>query len=147
MENGEKRELCEVIVIGNPSWRVAVLGLVASKICETYKRPAFVWGREGGKEEDDAPIKGSCRSDGSVNIVELMQLESELQERLEIAGIEVMEARIGYLAYAPEIAAAMLKRQQAEAIVAARFKIVEGAVGMVENALHQLQESDEIRMA
>jgi regulator of protease activity HflC (stomatin/prohibitin superfamily) len=67
-------------------------------------------------------------------------LERELQERLEIAGIEVMEARIGYLAYAPEIAAAMLKRQQAEAIVAARFKIVEGAVGMVENALHQLQE-------
>ncbi|MBP6855270.1 MAG: single-stranded-DNA-specific exonuclease RecJ [Candidatus Pacebacteria bacterium] len=76
-KNLEKRELCEVIVIGNPSWRVGVLGLVASKICETYKRPAFVWGREGGKEEDDAPIKGSCRSDGSVNIVELMQLESE----------------------------------------------------------------------
>ncbi|HNR09569.1 MAG TPA: SPFH domain-containing protein [Saprospiraceae bacterium] len=67
-------------------------------------------------------------------------LERELQERLEIAGIEVMEARIGYLAYAPEIAAAMLKRQQAEAIVSARYKIVEGAVGMVENALHQLKE-------
>lgn len=67
-------------------------------------------------------------------------LEKELQERLEIAGIEVMEARIGYLAYASEIAAAMLKRQQAEAIVAARFKIVEGAVGMVEGALKQLQD-------
>ena len=67
-------------------------------------------------------------------------LEKELKERLEIAGIEVLEARIGYLAYAPEIASAMLKRQQATAIVAARFKIVEGAVSMVENALEQLSE-------
>jgi regulator of protease activity HflC (stomatin/prohibitin superfamily) len=69
-------------------------------------------------------------------------LESELKERLEIAGIEVLEARIGYLAYAPEIASAMLKRQQATAIVAARFKIVEGAVSMVENALYQLRDKD-----
>lgn len=65
-------------------------------------------------------------------------LERELEERLEIAGIHVHEARIGYLAYAPEIASAMLRRQQAEAIVAARFKIVEGAVGMVELALDML---------
>ena len=65
-------------------------------------------------------------------------LEDSLSERLHIAGIEVMEARIGYLAYAEEIAAAMLKRQQAEAIVAARFKIVEGAVSMVEMALNDL---------
>lgn len=65
-------------------------------------------------------------------------LESALTERLAIAGIEVMEARIGYLAYAEEIAGAMLKRQQAEAIVAARYKIVEGAVTMVEMALEQL---------
>ncbi len=65
-------------------------------------------------------------------------LENEITERLSIAGIKVMEARIGYLAYAPEIASAMLKRQQAVAIVAARKKIVEGAVGMVEDALEQL---------
>ncbi len=65
-------------------------------------------------------------------------LENEITERLAMAGIEVMEARIGYLAYAPEIASAMLKRQQAVAIVAARRKIVEGAVGMVEDALNQL---------
>lgn len=65
-------------------------------------------------------------------------LENEITERLAMAGIEVMEARIGYLAYAPEIASAMLKRQQAVAIVAARKKIVEGAVGMVEDALAQL---------
>jgi regulator of protease activity HflC (stomatin/prohibitin superfamily) len=65
-------------------------------------------------------------------------LEDEITERLAIAGIEVMEARIGYLAYAPEIASSMLKRQQAVAIVAARKKIVEGAVGMVEDALDKL---------
>ena len=65
-------------------------------------------------------------------------LEHALSERLAIAGIEVMESRIGYLAYAEEIASAMLKRQQAEAIVAARFKIVEGAVSMVEMALTDL---------
>lgn len=67
-------------------------------------------------------------------------LEKELQERLDLAGIEVLESRIGYLAYAPEIAAAMLKRQQAEAIVSARYKIVEGAIGMVEGAVKQLEE-------
>lgn len=67
-------------------------------------------------------------------------LENELEERLAIAGIKVIEARIGYLAYAPEIANAMLRRQQAEAIVAARLKIVEGAVGMVEEALKLMNE-------
>ena len=69
-------------------------------------------------------------------------LEKELDERLAIAGIEVLEARIGYLAYASEIASAMLKRQQAEAVVAARFKIVEGAVGMVESALELLSKRE-----
>lgn len=67
-------------------------------------------------------------------------LEEELSERLAIAGIQVIEARIGYLAYAEEIASAMLQRQQATAIVAARFKIVEGAVGMVETALDELNK-------
>lgn len=73
-------------------------------------------------------------------------LEKELEERLNMAGIHVMEARIGYLAYAPEIAQAMLRRQQATAIVAARFKIVEGAVGMVESALEKLSEQGVIEM-
>lgn len=67
-------------------------------------------------------------------------LEKELSERLDIAGLHVIEARIGYLAYAPEIANAMLRRQQATAIVAARLKIVEGAVGMVEMALEELNK-------
>ncbi|MGB5370393.1 MAG: SPFH domain-containing protein [Flavobacteriaceae bacterium] len=69
-------------------------------------------------------------------------LEKEVQERLAMAGIEVLEARIGYLAYAQEIANAMLKRQQATAIVAARHKIVEGAVSMVEMALGQLSKKN-----
>ncbi|HVV02651.1 MAG TPA: SPFH domain-containing protein, partial [Puia sp.] len=65
-------------------------------------------------------------------------LEREIAERLVIAGIAVVEARISHIAYAPEIAHSMLKRQQASAVVAARNKIVEGAVGMVESALHLL---------
>jgi single-stranded-DNA-specific exonuclease len=63
----EKREMKKVIVIGNPEWRVGVLGLVAGKLMEEYQKPVFVW----GKDENDL-IKGSCRSDGSVSIVELM---------------------------------------------------------------------------
>jgi len=73
-------------------------------------------------------------------------LEKELDERLSIAGIEVLESRIGYLAYANEIASAMLKRQQATAIVAARHKIVEGAVSMVEMALEQMSAKNIIHL-
>lgn len=92
---------------------------------------------------DDNQEEVTLRSDvGEVNEA----LEAEVRERLEIAGIEVIEARIGYLAYAPEIASAMLKRQQAEAIVAARLKIVEGAVSMVENALDALSEKNIITL-
>jgi regulator of protease activity HflC (stomatin/prohibitin superfamily) len=69
-------------------------------------------------------------------------LEAELHERLELAGIEVIEARISHLAYASEIAGAMLQRQQASAVVAARKQIVEGAVGMVEMALAKLSEKN-----
>ncbi len=68
------------------------------------------------------------------------ELEKEIRERLNIAGINVIEARINYIAYAEEIAGAMLRRQQATAVVAARFKIVEGAVSMVEMALEQLSD-------
>ncbi len=73
-------------------------------------------------------------------------LEKEIDERLSIAGIEVLEARIGYLAYAQEIANAMLKRQQATAIVAARHKIVEGAVSMVEMAIEQLSKKQVVHL-
>ena len=67
------------------------------------------------------------------------ELTRELQERLTVAGVEVIESRLTHLAYTPEIASAMLQRQQAEAIVAARQKIVDGAVGMVQTAITQLQ--------
>jgi len=70
------------------------------------------------------------------------ELEEEIRERLEIAGIHVIEARINFIAYAEEIAGAMLRRQQATAVVAARFKIVEGAVSMVQMALEQLTEKE-----
>ncbi|MGL5682710.1 MAG: SPFH domain-containing protein [Marinifilaceae bacterium] len=99
--------------------------------------------------EEDNHTEITLRSGGDeVNDV----LENALKERLQIAGIEVVEARISNLAYAPEIAGAMLQRQQAAAIVAARQKIVEGAVSMVEMALAQLSareivELDEERKA
>jgi regulator of protease activity HflC (stomatin/prohibitin superfamily) len=88
-------------------------------------------------EDHDAQI--TLRSGGQeVN----HELEEEIRERLEIAGIHVIEARINFIAYAEEIAGAMLRRQQATAVVAARFKIVEGAVSMVQMALDQLSEKD-----
>lgn len=74
------------------------------------------------------------------------KLEKELEERLQIAGIEILEARIGYLAYAEEIASAMLRRQQASAIVSARHKIVEGAVGMVEMALEEIAKKEVVTL-
>lgn len=92
-------------------------------------------------EDEEAAI--TLRSGGEeVNDL----LEKSLQDRLNIAGIEVMEARISYLAYAPEIASAMLQRQQATAIVAARHKIVEGAVSMVQMALQQLSDKEIIEL-
>ena len=82
-------------------------------------------------EEDELSLSGNA-----AEISE--QLKTEIQERLAKAGVEVLESRISHLAYAPEIASAMLQRQQASAIIAARKKIVEGAVGMVEMALADL---------
>jgi regulator of protease activity HflC (stomatin/prohibitin superfamily) len=73
-------------------------------------------------------------------------LMKALQERLQRAGVEIIEVRISHLAYAPEIAQAMLRRQQATAIIAARYKIVEGAVGMVENALEMLGAKDIVHL-
>ena len=92
-------------------------------------------------EDEDAEI--TLRSGGEeVNI----ELEKEIRERLDMAGIHVIEARINYIAYSEEIAGAMLRRQQATAVVAARFKIVEGAVSMVHMALDQLSEKDIVEL-
>lgn len=74
------------------------------------------------------------------------KLKGEIQERLSKAGVEVIEARVSHLAYAPEIASAMLRRQQANAIIAARQRIVEGAVGMVEMALDKLEEGGKVKL-
>lgn len=98
-----------------------------------------VTGRYAYDEEDSTCNEITLRSDGhEVN----EQLEHKLNERLAMAGIEVVEARLNYLAYAPEIAAVMLRRQQASAIIAAREKIVEGAVSMVKMALDQLKNEN-----
>jgi regulator of protease activity HflC (stomatin/prohibitin superfamily) len=85
----------------------------------------------------DAHVDGEVALRSHTNEV-AAELKREIQERLAKAGVEVLEARISHLAYAPEIASAMLQRQQASAVVAARARIVEGAVGMVEMALAEL---------
>jgi regulator of protease activity HflC (stomatin/prohibitin superfamily) len=93
----------------------------------------------------DAHVEGTISLRGSTDEV-ARRLRSEIQDRLAKAGVEVIEARISHLAYAQEIAAAMLRRQQAGAIIAARQKIVEGAVGMVDMALDLLSKSDRVRL-
>ena len=93
----------------------------------TNSEPNEVTLRSGGEEIND-------------------RLTDELNDRLSIAGIEVVEARLNYLAYAPEIAAAMLRRQQADAIISAREKIVEGAVSMVKIALERLSTEDVVEL-
>ena len=90
-------------------------------------------------DEDKASLRGSPQEVAD-------NLQKQVQSRLEIAGVEVIEARISHLAYAQEIAQAMLRRQQAEAIVAARQKIVEGAVGMVESALVALSQQNIVQL-
>ncbi len=90
-------------------------------------------------EDDDISLRS--------NPVEISEaLKQEVQERLQKAGVNVIEARISHLAYAPEIANAMLRRQQAMAIIAARQKVVEGAVGMVEMALNHLSEREIVEL-
>ncbi len=95
------------------------------------------------EDEDDNSSKKTLR-DGSDEINK--ELETRIDERLAMAGIEVVEARINYLAYAPEIAAVMLRRQQASAIISAREKIVEGAVSMVKMALQKLSEEEVVEL-
>lgn len=109
-----------------------------------------VTGKFAYDDTEDGADEGLTLRDGGDEINEL--LENKINERLAMAGMEVVEARLNYLAYAPEIAAVMLRRQQASAIISARGKIVEGAVSMVKMALDQLKsegvvELDEERKA
>lgn len=93
----------------------------------------YAYDQSGTEKEDELTLRS-----GGEHVNDF--LETQLSERIAIAGIEVIEARINYLAYAPEIAAVMLRRQQADAIISAREKIVEGAVGMVKMALTKLSD-------
>jgi regulator of protease activity HflC (stomatin/prohibitin superfamily) len=92
-----------------------------------------------GENENEPSLRGDIDNVSA-------QLERELGERLGRAGVKVIEARLSHLAYAPEIAGAMLQRQQADAIIAARAKIVDGAVGMVEDALRHLSERNVVEL-
>jgi len=92
-----------------------------------------------GHQEDEVSLRGNTAAVAG-------ELQKEIQDRLSRAGVQAIEARISHLAYAPEIAASMLRRQQAGAVVAARQRIVEGAVGMVEMALELLSKSNMVNL-
>jgi regulator of protease activity HflC (stomatin/prohibitin superfamily) len=98
-----------------------------------YVAGLYAYDHTGTADESELTLRSGGED---VNTI----LEQQINERLVIAGIEVVEARLNYLAYAPEIAAVMLRRQQADAIIAAREKIVDGAVGMVKMALNKLAD-------
>jgi regulator of protease activity HflC (stomatin/prohibitin superfamily) len=140
--------------LGNP---IEIAAVILYEISDTYKAVFDVTNfNEYMRNQSEAAVRHLATSypydniedehatitlrDGGEKVIEM--LEQELNERLNKAGITVTEARISHLAYAAEIAGAMLQRQQATAIVAARTKIVEGAVGMVEMALAMLSEKD-----
>jgi regulator of protease activity HflC (stomatin/prohibitin superfamily) len=144
--------------MGNP---VEIAAVIVWYVSDTYKASFDVADyREYVKIQSESAVRHlatSCPYDemedsnatitlrnGGDKVIAL--LEKELEERLSAAGITVREARITHLAYAPEIAGDMLRRQQATAIVAARFKIVEGAVGMVELALEQLSKKEIVNL-
>ena len=145
--------------VGNP---VMIGAVVVWRVKDTYKATFDISGniREFVKIQSDAALrqvagmyandtnetsdKVTLRSDESGEVTK--RLESELNSRLDIAGIEIVEARINYLAYASEIASVMLRRQQADAIIAARERIVEGAVSMVHLALEKLEKDGVVEL-
>lgn len=144
--------------LGNP---IEIAVVILWQISDTYKATFEVDNfREYVKNQSEAAVRHLATSYAYDNIEsdhpqitlsgnsdQVTQLmEEELNNRLTNAGISIIEARISHLAYAPEIAGAMLQRQQATAIVAARSKIVEGAVGMVEMALDKLSERDIVKL-
>ncbi len=143
--------------LGNP---IMISVILVWKVEDTYKAAFDVNDYENFvKVQSDAAVRKLANSypyDNFDHVDEITlvsgvdevneSLEGRLSDRLQMAGIKVIEARIGYLAYSSEIASAMLRRQQATAIVAAREKIVEGAVSMVEMALEELSKKEIIEM-
>ncbi|MEM8969613.1 MAG: SPFH domain-containing protein, partial [Bacteroidota bacterium] len=143
--------------LGNP---IMISVILVWKVEDTYKAAFDVNDYENFvKVQSDAAVRKLANSypydnfdhEHEITLVSGVDevneaLEGRLSDRLQMAGIKVIEARIGYLAYSSEIASAMLRRQQATAIVAAREKIVEGAVSMVEMALEELSKKEIIEM-
>ena len=157
-ENMESNQLKVNDKMGNP---IEIAAVIVWQVSDTYKAAFEVANYDQYvKIQSEAAIRHLATScpydhmedehaditlrDGGEEVNDL--LEKELHERLAPAGIIIKEARISHLAYAPEIAGAMLQRQQATAIVAARFKIVEGAVGMVELALQMLSKKGIVQL-
>jgi single-stranded-DNA-specific exonuclease len=128
-EMSDARDMREVIVIGKPEWRVGILGLVAGKICDLHKKPVFVW----GKDENDC-IKGSCRSDGSVSVVELMTETSE--SFIEFGGHElaggftVHTEKIHFLEEALSVSFHKVKREKIDSVASFDIKTDLGVVNM-----------------
>lgn len=156
MRNFETNRLKVNDADGNP---VEIAAIVVWQVADTARSvyavddyPGFVSVQSesalrhvaNGHPYDDTQDTGTSLR-GSTDVV-AAQLAREVAERVSIAGIEVVEVRISHLAYAPEIAQAMLRRQQANAVVAARSRIVEGAVGMVEMALTRLTEQGVVEL-
>lgn len=151
--NGEKLKVNDLA--GNP---VEIAVVVVWRVADTFRASFEVDSYEQyvhtQSETAVRHLASSYLYDGEDDTVSLRRnadevsaaLQKELQERLDRAGVEVMEARITHLAYAQEIAGAMLRRQQAAAIIAARQKIVDGAVGMVEMALDKLEKYEKLHL-
>lgn len=115
---------------------------VSTQTDASIRNIARLYPYDVGEEEDNDEDKSLRASSQEI----ANEMKTDLQKRVDFAGIEIMEARISHLAYAPEIAAVMLQRQQAKAIIVARQKIVEGAVGMVEMALNKLSEKNVVEL-
>lgn len=154
LDNGQQKindELGNPIIIGIVIiWRVTNTAKAAFDVddyeaylstqCDSALRSIVrQYPYDGFNNDAEKSLQGS-----SLEVAE--RLQEEIQSKVEMAGLEILEARIAHLAYAPEIASAMLQRQQAAAIIDARAMIVDGAVGMVELALKQLENSDMVEL-
>lgn len=151
--NGEKLKVNDLS--GNP---IEIAIVVVWRVVDTYAASFDVDQYESYVHlQSETALRHSAGSypyDADDEVVSLRQnadevsehIKTELQSKLQIAGVEVLEARISHLAYAPEIAGAMLRRQQASAVIAARQKIVDGAVGMVEMALERMDREQMINL-
>lgn len=151
--NGEKLKVNDAV--GNP---IEIAAVIVWRVRDTYQASFEVENyEEYVRLQSETAVRHLASShpyDADDDQVSLRRnteeisdaLKNELEERLARAGVEVLEARLSHLAYAPEIASAMLRRQQAAAVIAARQRIVDGAVGMVEMAIRRLEEKETVKM-